>query len=319
MRDARLIGLDWGTSALRAYLYAEGGRVVAQRHLDSGILRVPDGRFEEAFRSACGDWLASNPGVPVLASGMIGSRQGWREAPYVDTPAGFDELTRGFATVRTGDGTTLRIVPGVSTLRENGVHDVMRGEETQVAGALHRLGIDDGVIVLPGTHSKWVRVAGRRIASLRTYMTGELYAVLSAHSILGRLFAQAAASAEPAGADATRDAAFHDGLRRAAEDPAGITSTLFSVRAEGLFGRYDGTALPAYLSGLLIGVEIAHARTELRRDGAEPPLAVVAADALAHRYADALGFLGLRASIVDGAPAADGLWRIAVAAMLVRA
>jgi 2-dehydro-3-deoxygalactonokinase len=209
----------------------------------------------------------------------------------------------------------------------------MRGEETQVFGALD----DDRAgtractadLILPGTHSKWVQVRDGQIVAFRTYLTGELYAVLSAHSILGRLFVHSADTAEPApsrdtvsdrAGSAHRATAFRDGVARAAADPAGLSALLFSVRAEGLFGTYDGAALPDYLSGLLIGAEIAHARLGLvRAPGAGDPMAVrvIGADPLAARYRTALDQLGIITRDVGATPAASGLFRIARAAGLV--
>ncbi len=255
---ARLIGLDWGTSSLRAYLFDGRGHVLAQRRAAQGILSVAPGGFRETFHAICHGWL-DDATLPVIACGMVGSRQGWQEAPYAAAPAGFAALSRQLLRIDAAAGRPFAIVPGVSLLRADGTHDVMRGEETQVFGALDadaaRAPAQATDWVLPGTHSKWVQVRADEIVAFRTYLTGELYAVLSEHSILGRLFARGAG---PGAADPSD--AFRDGVARAAADPAGLSALLFSVRAEGLFGRYDAQALPDYLSGLLIGAEIAHAR-----------------------------------------------------------
>jgi 2-dehydro-3-deoxygalactonokinase len=339
--DARAaIGLDWGTSSLRAYLFDRSGRVVDRREEARGIQSIVDGRFREAFESLCAEWLTDGAGLPVIACGMIGSRQGWHEAPYLPTPAGFAELAANLASIDGIAGRRFRIIPGVSTVSPEGTHDVIRGEETQVFGALASLGVDDAIVVLPGTHSKWVRVRDRRIVAFRTYMTGELYAVLARHSILGRLFPPADAQ-NAHGAD---DTAFKDGLERAAADPGGITALLFSVRAEGLFERYRAPALPAYLSGLLIGAEVAHASAGLAggdrfsgsiaagtapdsddigtdarpgaHDDARPLIAIAGSEELVRRYSIALAHGGLDAVPVPGVPAADGLFAIARAAGL---
>ena len=329
---ARLIGLDWGTSSLRAYLFDADGRVLAQRRTSQGVLSVAPGGFLDAFHAIGRGWL-DDRALPVIASGMIGSRQGWREAPYALAPAGFDALSRQLLRIDATAGRPFAIVPGVSIVRPDGTHDVMRGEETQVFGALD----DDRAgtractadLILPGTHSKWVQVRDGQIVAFRTYLTGELYAVLSAHSILGRLFVHSADTAEPApsrdtvsdrAGSAHRATAFRDGVARAAADPAGLSALLFSVRAEGLFGTYDGAALPDYLSGLLIGAEIAHARLGLvRAPGAGDPMAVrvIGADPLAARYRTALDQLGIITRDVGATPAASGLFRIARAAGLV--
>ncbi len=314
MTCANLIGLDWGTSSLRAYLFGADGSVLARREAAAGIQAITDGGFRQAFESLCADWLQQTPGLPVIACGMIGSRQGWREAQYAPTPAGFAELASAMLAIDDAAGRRFQIVPGVCTVGASGTHDVIRGEETQVVGALSRLGMQQATIVLPGTHSKWVRVRDGRIAEFRTYMTGELFAVLARHSILGRLFIEPEGRNTPPG----EDRAFLDGLTRASADPGGLTSLLFSVRAEGLFARYDGQALPAYLSGLLIGAEIAHARAN-RADAPDrdDPTLLVGADALVERYAVALRLAGIEARSVPDAPVAEGLLALARSAGLI--
>jgi 2-dehydro-3-deoxygalactonokinase len=325
--DARAaIGLDWGTTSLRAYLFDPGGRVLERREAPCGVQSIRDGRFREAYEALCAHWLAGEPGLPVIACGMIGSRQGWREAPYASTPAGFAELAAAVVPIDELAGREFRVIPGVSTVNQDsslagdrGTHDVIRGEETQVFGALSSLGAADALIVLPGTHSKWVRVRDRRIVAFRTYMTGELYAVLARHSILGRLFAPEQAPEHAQNGQGVASPAFADGLARAAADPAGITALLFSVRAEALFDRYRPEALPSYMSGLLIGVEIAHAAARFATPEGKPPLvAIVGSDELVRRYSIALARAGLDATPVPGIPAADGLFSLARAAGLVR-
>ena len=334
---ARLIGLDWGTSSLRAYLFDGRGHVLAQRRAAQGILSVAPGGFRETFHAICHGWL-DDATLPVIACGMVGSRQGWQEAPYAAAPAGFAALSRQLLRIDAAAGRPFAIVPGVSLLRADGTHDVMRGEETQVFGALEadaaRAPAQATDWVLPGTHSKWVQVRAGEIVAFRTYLTGELYAVLSEHSILGRLFARGAgpdaaqashgseASAASHGAQAPDAAdvsdAFRDGVARAAADPAGLSALLFSVRAEGLFGRYDAQALPDYLSGLLIGAEIAHARP-VRAGGQDGgAVRVIGTDGLAVRYRAALAALGLAACDTVAEPAAAGLFQIARTAGLMR-
>ncbi len=341
--QTRLIGLDWGTSSLRAYRFAADGSVLERRERALGIASIRNEAFRAAFESTCGDWLRDAPGVAVLACGMIGSRQGWREAPYLPTPAGFDEVATRLLRIDELAGRRFAIVPGVRTENDTGTHDVMRGEETQVFGA--QAGAEPaaarsasangnrpatrgsrhpvaGRFVLPGTHSKWVRVREGRIASFRTYLTGEMFAVLSAHSILGRLFPAigqgASASVDDVHGNGAARAGFDLGVRRAASDPAGLTALLFSVRSEGLFAALAPEALAPYLSGLLIGAELAHA---LGRERASTPageaVSIIASQSLAARYQRALDLLGQRAVLVAGEPSARGLVSIARAAGLL--
>jgi 2-dehydro-3-deoxygalactonokinase len=313
-RDAALIGLDWGTTSLRAYLFDAQGDVLATRASGAGIMNLPsDGGFERAFADVCGTWLASAPALPVLAAGMVGSAQGWVEAPYVQAPAGVEALAANLARATTADGKSVAIVPGV--LERGALPNVMRGEETQIAGALSRLRARDAdarLIGLPGTHAKWALIDGERIASFYTFMTGEVYATLAAHTILGR------SMREPATPDT---AAFLRGVTVAREQAAaGMLATIFSTRSLGLTGQLAPEAQPDYLSGLLIGHELAGleamlARVDIPLADCAPPL--IGSVALCERYRLALVEFGCtRANLLTGATA-DGLWMIATRAGLV--
>lgn len=309
MTTTLLIGLDWGTSSLRAFRFTRGGAVAETRAAARGILAV-DGGFETAFEAAVGDWLAAAPAAPVLLSGMIGSRQGWIEAPYVPCPAGEAEITAALARLATARGRTLRIVPGCSIQGEDGVPDVMRGEETQILGEL------DGraatrLMVLPGTHSKWALCENGRLVWFATFMTGELYAALKDHTILGRL---AEGEADDPAAIAR---GLELGLRR---DPAsgGLLKRLFSARSRGLFGEVPPAGVASYLSALLIGSEIAEALGCVARRARIEEVTVIGAAALVTRYERALAAAGIATRRGRDDAAAHGQWRIAVAAGLVR-
>lgn len=303
---AALIGLDWGTTSLRAYRVAGDGQVLDRREAARGILAVEDRRFAEALEGIAGDWLAAGPDVPVLASGMIGSRQGWREVPYVDCPAGVDDLARGLAAVEGPGGRAVRIVPGLATRGDDGTPDVMRGEETQILGELAASG-DGDRFVLPGTHSKWATVADGRVAGFATYMTGEVFDVLRRHSILGRLMPP----------EVSHDAdAFRRGLDQAmARGGERLLRDLFGARTLGLTGDLPETALASYLSGLLIGAEIVAGASEL--DPAANPVRVIGGGALTALYMGALDHLGVPAAPGVAESAAAGLLAIARAAGLV--
>jgi 2-dehydro-3-deoxygalactonokinase len=287
---AALIGIDWGTTSLRAWKVTADGTVLDTRRRDLGILRVPGGDFPAAFAESVGDWHAD--GLPVLMSGMIGSRQGWAEAAYVPCPADTAALA---AHLLSPPGVKqVWIVPGVS-LHEAGRRDVMRGEETQIAGALGR---GSGVVILPGTHSKWVHVEDGRIADFATFMTGELFDVLVKHSILGRLMTDKPED----------DRGFSLGIDAARkEGGGGLSGALFSARTLGLFGDIPAEALRDYLSGLLIGHEV---REALARFPAQHTLLIGAPD-LARRYDTALRAFGVGASTADEGAAVRGLLGIA--------
>ena len=239
--NVSLIGIDWGTSNLRAWAFDAEGAVVATRKQGAGISAVHDGDYAGVLRQLIDAWTDGR--VPILLGGMVGSRQGWHEAPYLACPAAPSGLAARALRFDTGLGPGW-IVPGISCTDASGGHDVMRGEEVQLLGA----GVLDGIVVLPGTHSKWVRMENGAIRQFRTFMTGELFALLRTHSLLGRLMADG--PGDPG--------AFDRGVDRALADPA-LTALLFSVRTEGLFGLIEPHGLADYLSGLLIGAELAAA------------------------------------------------------------
>lgn len=273
-----LITCDWGTSSLRAYLMAADGGVIASRASGQGIMALGGLSFPDVLTAIAGEWVRDHGPLPVLLSGMVGSRQGWVEAPYARCPAGLPDLAAALAAVPAQPGFgRIAIVPGVLKDDET-TPDVIRGEEVEVLGALARLGVADGLFVLPGTHSKWVRVDGGRITTFATYMTGEVFAALKGHTILGRMMGEGAFSAE----------GFRRGVEAAAglEGPGALLGRLFSLRALGLTGRLAGADSADMLSGLLIGAE-------LRDASAGEPFTLVANPALSARYAEAATLLGL--------------------------
>ncbi|KAA0945401.1 MULTISPECIES: 2-dehydro-3-deoxygalactonokinase [unclassified Pseudomonas] len=315
---AQLIALDWGTSSLRAYKLGPGGLVLERRALASGIMHLPseprviagirctDG-FELAFDAACGDWLDAQPGLPVIACGMVGSAQGWSEAAYRDTPADVATLGQALQVVRSLRGVDVHIVPGV--IQRSSLPNVMRGEETQVLGVLQSLsaGLDSQLLIgLPGSHSKWVEVAGGCITHFDTFMTGELFAVLSEHSILGR-------TQQPS--KHFQAAAFDRGVQVAlsAAGQMGLLSTLFSARTLGLTGELAPDEQPDYLSGLLIGHELSGLRARW------PDIVLVGNSQLCARYQRALELCGFPRVTLAQEATERGLWQLAVAAGLLPA
>jgi 2-dehydro-3-deoxygalactonokinase len=287
-----LIAVDWGTSSLRAALLDASGQVVDEHSMPRGILTVAAGEFAAVLETVTARW-AQRPGMLCLLSGMVGSRQGWMEAPYCACPAGLADIAAQLKWLEPG---RIAIVPGLCC-EAQGIPDVMRGEETQVFGALALLGLDSARLVLPGTHSKWVRAHGGRIESFSTFMTGEMYALLRHHSILARTL--------PA-ADGDLDAgAFEQGFRHALR-VGNLLHAAFSARTLSLFDRLGIEARPSYLSGLVIGEEI---RSQQLAAG-DDPVIVVGAPALTERYALALRLLGVRSIAVGSEATWHGLWSI---------
>lgn len=310
-----LIGLDWGTSALRAWLLDAQGRILAAREGGPGVLAVGAGAFREAFERFCAPWLAAEPTLPVIAAGMIGSRQGWREAAYLTAPAGIAALAEALLPLDDAAGRVFRVVPGVLAELADGARDVMRGEETQVIGALldTPASARSGLFVLPGSHGKWVAVREARIVALRTSLTGEAWAALREHTILGRLCADPAPD-DPA-AQAAAWLAFDQGVAQIRADPGALLHLLFRVRTEGLFGRLRPEQLPAYLSGLITGAEVGDALRWPER-GTATPVLVGSGPQLA-RYARALAGFGAGCARAGPDRAAAGLSALARAAGLL--
>ncbi|MGC1331433.1 2-dehydro-3-deoxygalactonokinase [Pseudomonas sp.] len=324
--QAHLIALDWGTTSLRAYKLGRDGQVLDQRSLASGIMQLPttarevagqlcSNGFELAFDEACGDWLDANPQIPVIACGMVGSAQGWREAAYCPTPARVADLGASLQVVETLRGTLLHIVPGV--IQHSHLPNVMRGEETQVLGLLQDLPPhtrQDALLVgLPGSHSKWVSLVDGCIRQFDTFMTGELYAAVCAHTILGR-------TQQPGGP--FDEASFVRGVEVAlsADGDIGLLSTLFSARTLGLTGQLSGARQPDYLSGLMIGHELRALADVSRSRRAEAPLpdvTLIGSAALCQRYRLALGLCGFAQVSVAEQATERGLWSLALAAGLL--
>ncbi len=291
-----LLAVDWGSTALRGALLAADGRVLAEHAAPRGLLSILPGGWAAAFDAEFGAWRAAHPGLLCLMAGMVGSRQGWVEAPYCACPAGLADLAAQLCWIQPGQ---VAIVPGLCT-DVAGVPDVMRGEETQVFGALLQAGLPadaDATLVLPGTHSKWVTVQAGCITGFATHMTGECYALFRQHSMLARTL--------PADDETWVPEAFDSGVATA-QTPGGFLHHLFAVRSLGLFNRRDGPALAAYLSGLVIGEEL---RAQAVPAGRQ--VLVVGSPALAARYQRALLQLGVVALTVHAMASWRGLAALA--------
>ncbi|WP_138417068.1 2-dehydro-3-deoxygalactonokinase [Sinomonas gamaensis] len=316
----RLIGLDWGTTSCRAYLLGDDGAVFDQRPGGRGVLALTqsgnrEAAFERELADLCGPWLERNPKLPLVASGMVGSNQGWVEAGYQNLPVDLMSRPDYLTEVATPYG-PLYIIPGL--FKEGSGQDfpdVIRGEETQLLGALpeapHSVGepatsAEPAVVVLPGTHTKWVRLEGTVVTDFVTSMTGELFGLVTKQSIIARLAEDAQ---EP---DIT---AFERGLDVAFGREADIASTLFSARTLVMAGQLKPTAVKDYVSGLMIGAEVERfARSWM---GEHQEATICANAQLAWRYARALERAGVKSTLAPEDAVATGLWRTAVALGIV--
>lgn len=274
MTQAGWIAVDWGTTHLRAYAMGPSG-VFAEATSADGMGTLTRDGYEPALLRLVEPWLAAGRATQVIACGMVGSRQGWQEAPYRGVPCAPLDAGQLIAVPTHDPRLAVRLVPG---LKQTQPADVMRGEETQIAGALALMPDFDGVLCLPGTHSKWVQVSAGEVVSFQTFMTGELFALLSTQSVLRHGMA----------GDGWEDAAFDAALSETLSRPERIGARLFALRAEGLIAGLGAAAAKARLSGLLIGLELAGSRAYWLGQ----PMAIIGADRLSALYARALAAQG---------------------------
>ena len=270
------IAVDWGTSNLRAWAMSGSGTMLAEAASDQGMGKLSRDGFEPALRALVGDWLRD--ATPVIACGMVGSRQGWAEAAYAAVPCAPlpDGLTRPDTALN------VHIIPG---LKQTEPPDVMRGEETQIAGFLALNPGWDGVLCLPGTHSKWAHVSAGEVVSFQTCMTGDLFAAICGHTVL-----------KHSTGDGWDDDAFAAGLDASLSRPERLAARLFSLRAEGLLTGLGTSAATARLSGLLIGAELAATKPYWLGQ----QVAVIGAGRLAGHYVRALSLQGVPATQAQG-------------------
>ena len=279
----RFVAVDWGTTRLRASLIGDGGAVLGRTQSDLGVQSVPAGGFPAALGQICAPWFEAHPRLPVIMAGMVGSRNGWIEAPYLHCPCGPKEAAAALTAIP-DLGREVLLVPGVDTVGSE-TYDVMRGEETQAFGA----GVPDGIVCLPGTHSKWVEMRGGRMVRFWTYITGELYAAM-VQSFVGRL------AEDPEDIERGWTAA----ARLGADAAAGLSHTLFQARTQVLRGTMPPGAVRPFLSRLLVEAEL---NDVSRRVGRPSRVHLVAAEPQLGLYARAFGARGLDVSAVDPAAA----------------
>lgn len=299
MSDGPLVGLDWGTSSVRVYDLA-GQAPVALADTAMGIKRFDGDADYPGYLEQLLGQLHVESDVPIIMSGMITSQQGWLETPYLPTPCEPQALAASVVTHRVNER-VIRLMPGVRHVTGTAV-DVMRGEETQIVGLSQWADGTLGPVLLPGTHSKWATVDGGILREFATFVTGELFELVSQQSVIGAVI-------EGREAD---DEAFDHGVRVGLDESqttGGVLNSLFSVRTRGLLEPSSRTGLHSYLSGLLIGAEIGGAARRLVADS--PPVVVVGDGDLVTAYRRALQLAGVAATSSPPHPAALGLKHIA--------
>ena len=300
--NSALIGVDWGTSSLRAFLIGTEGEVLDRLTTSQGIMRVADGDFSRVLKELLAPWLAEKR-LPIIASGMITSRNGWLETPYLSAPAGAAQLAGNLHRINFDDDTPLHFVTGMS-IEHSGAPDVMRGEETQIAGVVEA-GLIDGVCVMPGTHSKWITVRDRQITDFQTVMTGEVFAALRQHTILGTLMKDGAFS----------EHAFRDGVRAGFKSGENLLHYFFRVRTLPLFDKLSEEQTADYLSGMLIGAE---ANGVLANQATRGEVNILGRGDLAERYTIALEMCNQKSVHYDENIVVRGHFAIANAAGLLK-
>lgn len=287
------LAVDWGTTNLRAWLVDADGLASPRRDFPLGVSKLEPGQAPACFREVVRPALAAE-GLPAILCGMVGSNLGWEAVPYLDCPADLDALAGGLRRVKTA-GPPVLIVPGLRCARSDGGPDVMRGEETQILGwaaAVPERRRGERLICHPGTHAKWARLSDGRIDRFVTAMTGELFEILRRHSVLQAT--EAEAEDDPA--------AFDQGLE-AAGDGSALASRLFTARARVVGGDMRPEAVKSYLSGLLIGADVA-ATPVLLAPRPDEAVVLIGDLGLCARYRRALSARGVAVSVHDGDEAA---------------
>jgi 2-dehydro-3-deoxygalactonokinase len=272
---SRYIAIDWGSTNLRAWLY-QGEQCLESRQSEAGVTRLNGESPAAVFSEITRGWR--DGATPAVMAGMVGSNVGWKVAPYLPVPVHFSAIGQQLTSV----GDNVWIIPGLSVSRDDN-QNVMRGEETQLLGA--RMIAPSSVYVMPGTHCKWVQADRQQINDFRTVMTGELHHLLLRHSLVGAGLPE----------QVSAPGAFNAGLERGLHSPD-ILPQLFEVRASHVLGSLPREQVGEFLSGLLIGAEVATLSERFR----DPQVTIVAGEALANRYQQALSAIGRQTTVVSG-------------------
>ncbi|KQV32330.1 2-dehydro-3-deoxygalactonokinase [Rhizobium sp. Root1203] len=303
MANPAYVAVDWGTSSFRLWLIGADGSILGESRSDEGMTTAARTGFPAVLATHLAK-VAAPDTTPVIVCGMAGAKQGWVEAGYIDVPTSLSAILTGAVAVP-GQSRDVRILPGLAQ-RAKAMPDVMRGEETQLLGALGSGSKGSQAVCMPGTHSKWVHVTDGNVTGFSSFMTGELFDAISKHTIL----AHAVAGADQLPADTT---AFEDAVRAAFERPAMATNLFFTARSGQLLHGLTATGAQARISGTLIGIEIAGGLSEA---GKGVSISLVASGRLQGLYETAFKTLSLSYTTIDAdtavrrglAAAANAIW-----------
>ena len=280
--------IDWGTTNFRAFAMSKDGREISRIEKHIGLLSIEHGQFSKALEQELSEWIAEYHRLPIFMAGMVGSQQGWHDVPYVTTPAKLGDIAKNAFSFDLEWGAKARIFPGIKHMNAQNQFDVMRGEEVQLIGASSLLAKENFHAILPGTHSKYAKVTDGVIQSFSTYMTGEMYSVLSKYTILGKDLIPGKVEFD--------STAFLKGIEES--DVESLTNQLFLARTHRLFKQLNQDDVLDYLSGLLIGHEVKsiigliHCRKE--------PINLIGSYQLSKKYEMALNSLGYISQVLDG-------------------
>ena len=311
MKKPFLIALDWGSTKIRGWLLDPNGIEIDKIDEEFGILKIDNSKYIDIFEKQLGLWIKEHGSIPIIAAGMIGSRQGWIEAPYLNCPAGPEQLAQNltFLKIKTkliNKPISMAIVPGIQYF-ENGIPDVMRGEETQIAGLIWSQE-KVGLCVLPGTHSKWVYTNNGRIESFTTFMTGEIFSLIEKHSIVNRLMVGKSFSKDD----------FILGCNQSLNSSYGFLKQIFSARTMGLFDKVNPKGIHSYLSGILIGNEIKDGLENYYKNASNKENTIIlnGEESLCNLYKLALEMAGIKVNLEERQLVLKGLFQIAKTAFL---
>ena len=291
LKDLCWIAVDWGSSNLRMWALDKKNEILDSFSSNDGMLGLENDDFEPLLYDKISNWVSGEINIPILCCGMVGAKQGWMEAPYSTVPYSLMQETDSVKVICTDNSLDVRILGG---LKQNDPADVMRGEETQIRGFLSIFSNFDGIICLPGTHTKWVQVSAGEVISFRTFMSGELFALMSEYSVLKH----------SVNSDGWNYQEFNSAVSESISNPQKLFSDFFKLRADDLLNKVEKSVLRSKLSGYIIGTELAGAKPYWLGQN----IVILAKDDLSKVYKAALEGQGVFAQEVDATKCTlDGL------------